>query len=129
MAVAYAKADCGYGAAIACVGPVLEVYADKDCEVPVTYHQLYPSATAQSKTCYESSNSTSWKFGCGRHITREDYTQSGCKGEKTIWRSVNTGKCFKASETQWHMYVCASASTFSYSIFLLASLALFALFI
>lgn len=128
VAIAYAKADCGYGASIECVGPVLAVYYDKECDVPKAYNQLYPSDTAHTKTCYQG-NGTSWEFSCGRHITRYDYTQSNCEGEKSTWKSVVTGKCFQVGENEYNMYTCASASTISFSIALLAFLALMALFL
>lgn len=130
VAAAYAAdADCGAaGIFKKCVGPVEGTFSDKDCKTLVgTYEQQWADDQSGGKCYTNSVSKTSIKASCGSRISTRSYTQSDCEGPSSVSYSYPTGKCVQVGDNFWKKVECASASTISFSVALLALLAAFAL--
>lgn len=126
VASAYAAADCGNGKT--CKGPVEGTFSDKDCKTLVgTYQEQWADGQSGGKCYTYALSKTSTKASCGSRISTRSYTQSDCEGPSSVGYSYQTGKCVQVGDNTWQKVECASASTISFSVALLALLAAFAL--
>lgn len=114
-----------------CKGPVQITYTGSDCSGTKTYTML-SDGNQKGGSCYAtvtggSKHSGSSKGTCGTSMSGRSYATNDCSGPYA-YSSIPTNKCFKYEATGTSFkYMCASASTATFSIALLVLMAILAI--